>query len=82
MSFRRLMALWLKGKEYSCETNADGNIIVYPKGNKELYAAIDPEKGEVYYYLNFAEPVTGAIIPEDELMDLRYFVGLLMGEDE
>lgn len=81
MRFDKLMALWLKGKEYSCETNADGNIIVYPKGNKELYAVIDPEKNEVHYYLNFSEPVTGAYIPEEELMDLRYFVGLLMGDD-
>ena len=80
--FDHMMALWIKGKEFATETRMDGNVVVYPKNNKEnIYAVIDPEKMEVHYYQDFPEPVTGAYIPEEELMDLRYFVGLLMGDD-
>lgn len=82
MRFDRRMALWTKGKEFETETSMDGSIVVYPKHDKEkVYAVIDPEKMSVQYYQDFPTAVRTTYIPEEELMDLRYFVGLLMGDD-
>lgn len=81
MEITRRLAIWLKGKEFTSETNADGNIVVTPKSNKYLYAVIDPEKKEATYWQNFAEPLIAAYIPEKEVDDLRYFVNLLIGDD-
>lgn len=82
MSFNRNMAIWIKGREYDSETNVDGEIVVIPKGNKSLYATIDPEKQEAHYWQDFSEPMSSAFIPVKELGDLRYFVELLLGEKE
>lgn len=80
MSFNRNMAIWLKGREYDSETNMDGEIVITPKANQDLYATIDPVKGEAHYWQNFSEPLRSAFIPVNELADLRYFVELLLGE--
>ncbi len=82
MSFNRNMAIWIKGREYDSETNIDGEIVVIPKGNKNLFATIDPEKREAHYWQDYPEPVVVGLIPEKELGDLRYFVELLLGEKE
>ena len=81
--FDQLMALWLKGKKFSCETNADGNVVIWPDNAKEkISAIIDPEKGEAVYWMDFSDPVVGTYIPVVELDDLRHFVDLLIGSDE
>lgn len=80
--FDHMMALWIKGKEFATETGMDGNVVVYPKNSKEkIYAVIDPEKMEVHYYQDFPEDVRCALIPVDELDDLRHFVELLTEDD-
>ncbi len=76
--FDQRMAIFLKGREYSSETAADGSVLVYPKGRKiALYAEINPETFNVEYRQDFSVPVSSADIPVDELDDLRYFVELL-----
>lgn len=81
--FDQLMALWIKGKKFSCETNADGNVVVWPENGKEkISAIIDPEKNEAIYWMDFSEAVVGTYIPVEELDDLRYFVNLLLEKDE
>lgn len=77
--FNQRMAIFLKGREYSTETAADGSVLVYPKGRKiALFAEINPETFNVTYRQEFTVPVNGADIPVDELDDLRYFVELLI----
>lgn len=82
MSFNRNMAIWIKGREYDSETNIDGEIVVIPKGNKNLFATIDPEKQEAHYWQDYPEPVVVGLIPIDELRDLEYFVNLLIGKED
>ena len=81
--FDRRMAIALKSKNFSFETDSlSGNIVIAPRASKmNLSAIIDPEKNEVHYNIEFAEPVLNAYILTDELDDLRHFINLLAGED-
>lgn len=82
MSFERNMAIWEKGRGYDKQTDMiEGDIIVTPKINDKIYATINPERREVYYHQDFAEPCISSYIPVDDLKDLQYFVSLLMEDD-
>lgn len=82
MSINRNLAIWLKGREFDSETNVDGEIVVIPKSNHDLFATIDPDKKQVHYWQEFPEPCICSNIPEDDLDDLKHFVNLLMEKDE
>ena len=71
------MSIWLKGREYECQHNLNGDIIVNAKGKPDIYAAIDTEKMNIEYFINYPAPVTNAAVDMIALEDLRYFVELL-----
>ena len=81
MSFDRNMAIWLKGKEFISQTSADGEVVVMPNSNRDIYSTIDPEKKEAWYWQDFPGEVRSATIPVTDLDDLRYFVELLLEND-
>lgn len=79
--FKKHMAIFTKGREYECQHNLNGDIIIFPKGNNSIYVAID-EFLNVNYYIDHDEPVKTALVNMDELDDLRYFVNLLIGKED